>query len=111
MTQKCGSLSLENGALVVHLDDLLPVLPGLFLVDGSAELAVEHLHAVADAQHWQAQLEYVRIVGGRVGGVHRLGAAGDDDGLVATFLRIVNISKVNITIQTVQTIRYLNKMP
>ena len=41
---------------------------------------VDHLHAVADAEHGQPQPEYLGVVGGRVVGVHALGAARDDDG-------------------------------
>ena len=77
---------LKDGALFVDLDDLLSVLPGVLLDDGAAELPVDHLHPVADAQDGQAQLEQPRVVGGRVVGVHGLGTAGHDDALVAALL-------------------------
>lgn len=66
-----------------HLNIVCTILPDRLQVHGPAELAIDHLHAIANAQHRQAQLENVRIVLGRIGGVHRIRAARNDDALVA----------------------------
>ena len=58
---------------------------------------VDHLHAVADAEHGQPQPEYLGVVGGRVVGVHALRAARDDDGGELVVLLDVEI-KISIKI-------------
>ena len=71
---------LEERALGIgDVDVDLAVLASLLLHHGAAKLLVDHLHAVADAEHGQPQPEDLGVVGGRVVGVDALGAARDDD--------------------------------
>lgn len=66
----------------LHLDLVLSILTNFLQMHGAAKLPVDQLQAVADAQNRHAQLENVRIVGGRIGGVHRVRAARYDDAAV-----------------------------
>ena len=53
-------------------------LPHLGALHVAAELAREQLHAVADAEHRDPELEQRRVESRRVGRVDRRGAAGED---------------------------------
>lgn len=73
-------LELGKGA---YLDVELSVLAHLLLLDGAAQLFVEELQSVADAEQRQAAAEQSRVALRRVGRVHR----------VRTWRRIANRAK------------------
>ena len=80
MNKSAQAHSLEEDTLVVDLDAELSIFALLLGLHDAAELLVHHVEAVADAQHGDVDAEYVGIVLRRVLGVHRAGAARDDDG-------------------------------
>ena len=71
----------EQPARLAHGQLRAAELPHLGALDAPAELAREELHAVADAQHRDAELEQLGIEARRAVGVDRGGAAAEDQPL------------------------------
>ena len=69
----------EQPARHAHLQVRAPELPHLGLLDATAELVYEQLHAVADPKHRHAQLQQPAIEPRRTLRVHRRGPAREDD--------------------------------
>lgn len=82
ITVRDHSHSPEQRTMRLHLDFVLSILTDILHVHAAAKLLVDQLQAVTDAQNRHAQLENVRVVGGRIGGVHRVRAARYDDAAV-----------------------------
>ena len=53
---------LKQGACLINFNLFLSVLSDFILDHSAAELFVDQLHAVADAQDWNAQTENVRVI-------------------------------------------------
>ena len=75
-----GLVAEELAGLTDHLELGTPELGRVGAGDFAAELLRHELHAVADAEHRQPELEQPRIDARGVVGVHRRGPAGEDDG-------------------------------
>jgi len=80
----------EDWAVGRNLDLLLAVLALVLGLDGALEMVIEHLHAVAYAEHGKAAGEKLRVVRGRVCGVGAARATADDHRAVAIALELGN---------------------
>ena len=67
-----------------HKNAKLTVLAHRLLLHRTAVHGVHQLHAIANAENRHADGEEARVEFGRVGAVHGLRSARDDDGLEAT---------------------------
>jgi hypothetical protein len=79
-----GLLQREPGEQPPRIADAelgAPVLPDVGGLHPAPELPGDELHAVADAEHRDPELEQLGIEPGRALGVHRRGAAGQDEPL------------------------------
>ncbi len=68
----------QQPAVLVHGERGAPELPHLGALDAAAEVEHHRLHAVTDPQHRDAELEQLVVEPGSAIGVHRRGAAGED---------------------------------
>ena len=71
----------EQPARLGHRQPRAAELPHLGALDPAAEREHQRLHAVADAEHGDPELEQLRVQPRGAGRVHRGGAAGEDQAL------------------------------